>query len=75
MNSHHYSQHTHFFYKEPLNKEPACRRPKMELVLLRTKSQRNLSISNIFTTANNRELGSQFHSLLSNSHEVCLIHV
>ena len=46
-----------------------------EFVLLKTKSLREISISNIFITANNREFGSPFHSLQSNSRGVdCVIH-
>ena len=46
-----------------------------ELVLLKTKSLRNFSISNIVMTANSRELGSWFHSSQSKSHELCVIHI
>ena len=44
-----------FFYKESLYKEPTYRRQKKfkELVLLKKKSLRNFSISNIVMTANN----------------------
>ena len=52
------NREVHVFYKEPLYKEATFRRPKTlkSLVLLKTKSPRN------FMAANNRVLGSPFHS-------------
>ena len=46
-----------------------------ELVPLTTKYLKDFSTSNIFAYASNRNLGSQFHPLLSNSHELRVIHV
>ena len=46
-----------------------------ELFLPNKKSLRTFSISNIFITANNRELGSWFHLLQSNLHGLCVNHV
>ena len=66
------------FYKEPLYKEPACRKPAKklkELVLLKTKSLRSFSSSNIFINANNAEFGSWFPLLQSNFHEFCVTDV
>ena len=44
-----------------------------ELVLLKTKSLKNISISNIVITANNRELGNRFNSLQSNLQELFVV--
>ena len=41
-----------------------------ELEVLKAKFLRKFSISNIFITANNQELGSRFYSMQSNSHEL-----
>ena len=65
------------FFKEPLYKEPICRRAKKfkELVLLKTKSLRNCSISNMSITASNRELGNLVSINCSQIRMKCAIHV
>ena len=66
-----------FFYKEQLYKEPTLRRLQKVLRTCFTKDKihKGLLIFDFFITANNRELGSQVHSLQLNSHELCVIHV
>ena len=46
-----------------------------EACTTKDKISKELCNSNIFITANNRELESRFHSLQSNSHELRVIHL
>ena len=59
----------YLFYKEPLFKQPLCRRPKYSKNLYyQRKEPKEISIWKISIIANNQEIGSWFHLFTAATH-------